>query len=132
MSEITKRVPRPTSPHLQVYRLPLTALISITHRITGVAMALGTIIVTAFLLAAATGEQAYNTVAFIAGSPFGQLVLFLWSAALYFHLCSGIRHLIWDTGRLLEKNSAMKANYILIGAAAILTLLTWAYALSVR
>lgn len=125
----TKRVPRPLSPHLQVYRLPLTALCSITHRITGVGLSLGTVLVAAFLLAAASGEGPYNTVMGIASSPLGQLILFFWSVALYYHLCSGIRHMIWDTGRCLDKATAMRTNYYVIAGAAALTVSTWACAI---
>lgn len=128
MSETTPKVQRPLSPHLQVYKLPLTALMSITHRITGAALAGGMVLVTAFLLAAASGEAQYNFVAGLAGSPFGKVILFLWSAALYFHMCNGVRHMIWDTGKLLEKDKAMKANFYVIATATILTAATWAYA----
>lgn len=102
MSETTEKVQRPLSPHLQVYKLPLTALMSISHRITGAGLAIGTILVTAFLISAATSEDAYNTVMGIATSAFGQIILFLWSAALYFHMCNGVRHMLWDTGRYLS------------------------------
>lgn len=130
MSETVQKVQRPLSPHLQVYKLPLTALLSVSHRITGAALACGMVLVTAFLLAAASGEESYNFVAGIAGSKPGKLVLFLWSAALYFHMCNGIRHMIWDTGRLLEKDKAMKANVYVIAAAAALTVATWVFGCS--
>lgn len=120
---------RPLSPHLQVYRLPLTALLSITHRICGAGLSIGTMLVAAFLIAAASGEQAYNTVMGIASSVPGQIILFLWSAALYYHMCSGIRHMLWDTGRFLEKGAAMRTNYVVLLFAFILTAATWACAL---
>ncbi|MGH1375370.1 MAG: succinate dehydrogenase, cytochrome b556 subunit [Alphaproteobacteria bacterium] len=125
MSDVTKKVQRPLSPHLQVYRLPLTALLSITHRITGTALSIGTILVTAFLIAAATGEAEYNFVMGLATSVVGQVVLFLWSAALYYHMCNGIRHMFWDTGKFLQKGQAMRTNYIVLMAAFICTGLTW-------
>ncbi len=123
-----KRAARPLSPHLQVYRLPLTAMLSITHRITGVGLSLGTILVAAFLLAAADGEESYNIVMSLASSPFGKIILFLWSAALYYHMCSGIRHMFWDTGKFLEKDAAMRTNYVVLMFALILTASTWACA----
>lgn len=128
MSDTLNKVQRPLSPHLQVYRLPLTALLSITHRATGAALAIGTILVTAFLLAAATGEAEYDFVMGIATSIFGQIILFLWSAALYFHMCNGVRHMFWDTGKFLEKGKAMRTNYVVLASAAVLTVLTWAIA----
>ncbi len=123
-----KRAVRPLSPHLQVYRLPLTAVTSITHRITGVGLALGSILVASYLIAAASGEEAYNMVMAIATSGFGQIILFLWSAALYYHMCNGIRHLLWDTGLFFKKEEAARTSQTVIICAAILTLATWACA----
>ena len=126
MSDIpVQKTQRPLSPHLQVYKLPLTALMSISHRITGASLALGTILVTAFLLAAAHGEASFDTVMGLATSVFGQIILFLWSAALYFHMCNGLRHMIWDTGHMLDKKTAMRANFYVLAFAIILTLGTW-------
>ncbi len=121
---------RPLSPHLQVYRLPLTAFISVFHRLCGVALAIGTLLVAAFFFAAALGEDSYNIVMGYATSPLGQLVLFAWSAALYFHMCNGIRHMIWDSVLMLDKSTAMKSNYGVIIGAIILTASTWIYALN--
>lgn len=128
MSETTHKMKRPLSPHLQVYKLPLTALMSISHRATGAALSVGTILVTAFLLAAASGEDAYNMVMGIATSLPGQIILFLWSAALYFHMCNGVRHMFWDIGKNFNKKSAMKSNYYVLIAAFILTAITWCLA----
>ena len=128
MSETTEKVQRPLSPHLQVYKLPLTARLSISHRIAGIGLTAGTLLVTAFLLSAATSEDAYNTVMGIATSAFGQIILFLWSAALYYHMCNGVRHMLWDTGRYLEKDKAMRTNYFVLTTAIILTVATWLYA----
>lgn len=128
MSETVKKVQRPLSPHLQVYKLPLTAIMSITHRVTGAGLAAGTVLVTAFLLAAASGEQAYNAVAGVASSLPGQVIIFIWSLALFYHMCNGVRHLFWDVGMLLEKDKAMRANYYVLAAALTLTVAVWAYA----
>ncbi len=128
MSDTTKKVKRPLSPHLQVYRLPLTALMSISHRATGAGLAIGTILVTAFLLAAAMGEAEYNFVMGLATSLPGKVILFLWSAALYFHMCNGIRHMFWDIGKNFNKAKAMRSNYYVLFGALALTVFTWAYA----
>ncbi len=128
MSDTTQKVKRPLSPHLQVYKLPLTALLSISHRITGTALALGTILVTAFLLAAAMGETEYDFVMDLAMSMPGKVILFLWSAALYFHMCNGIRHMFWDMSKNFNKQSANRSNYFVIIAALSLTVFTWAFA----
>ncbi len=124
-------VNRPLSPHLTIYRLPMLALLSITHRITGVALTAGTLILVYWLLALAAGPDAYADASAVFGSVFGQIVLFGFSWALYYHLCNGIRHLVWDIGKGLDLESADSSGVIVLGAAVLLTVLTWisAYAL---
>jgi len=116
---------RPLSPHLQVYRLPLTALLSITHRITGVGLTAGLLLLTWWLAAAAYGDAAYAVAMGFIGSWFGQFILFGFSLALYFHLCNGVRHLVWDAGKGFEISDTQRANQIVLAAAAALTVLTW-------
>lgn len=122
---------RPLSPHLQVYKLPLTAVLSITHRITGVGLAVGTLLLTWWLVAAAVGPAAFAHAQGFIGSFFGLLLMFGWSAALYYHLCNGMRHLVWDAGKSLELVDAERANRVVIIAAAALTVLTWIVGLAV-
>lgn len=122
--------PRPLSPHLQVYRLPLVALMSITHRITGVGLVLGTILLAAWLGSGAYSPAAYAEMSAFLGSWLGYLLLFGWSVALYFHLCNGIRHLFWDIGRGFELVDAKRANGIVLAAAGLLTIVTWIAALA--
>ena len=128
MSNTTQKIPRPLSPHLQVYKLPLTALMSVSHRASGAALAVGTILVMLFLLAAATGEAEYNMVMALATSTLGTVILFLWSFALYFHMCNGIRHMFWDIGKNFDKASANRSNYYVIFSAISVTILTWVLA----
>ena len=116
---------RPLSPHLQVYRLPLTALMSISHRATGFAMAAGTLMVVWLLLAAATGPGAYADFQWFAGTIVGKVLLFGWSAALFYHMCNGVRHLLWDMGYLFKLENARKANYAVLAVAALLTGIFW-------
>jgi succinate dehydrogenase / fumarate reductase, cytochrome b subunit len=116
---------RPLSPHLQVYKLPLLALMSITHRITGVALVLGTLLLAYWLAAAAYGPAAYARAVSLIGSPIGMLLLFGWSAALFFHLSNGIRHLFWDTGWGYELPQAYKSGRIVLVSTAVLTVLAW-------
>ena len=89
---------RPLSPHLQIYRWPITMAASITHRATGIALAAGTLLLSWWLIAAASGPDTYAVFARVAANPLGEIVLFgfLWS--LSFHLLNGIRHLAWDVG----------------------------------
>ncbi len=96
---------RPVSPHLQVYRLPLTGLISITHRITGVMLSLGFALFVSILLGIALGASVYQQMqAFLRLWPC-QLVYWAFIYALFFHLCHGVRHLIWDIGKGFERNT---------------------------
>ncbi len=120
---------RPLSPHLQVYRLPLLAILSITHRITGVALAAGAVLLAVWLGAAAYGPDAYATVNGLLGSLLGRLVLFGFTAAYFFHLANGIRHLFWDAGKGFDLKTAQATSRWVIGAAVVLTLATWAIGL---
>lgn len=116
---------RPLSPHLQVYKPQLTSATSIFHRITGAALSLGTFLVIWILVAAATGPEAYGIAIGFSSSIFGQLLLFGWTVALYYHTFNGIRHLIWDTVHLLDLDSAYKAGYAVLALTAVFTILTW-------
>ena len=116
---------RPLSPHLQVYRPQLTSVLSILHRGTGIALAAGTLLLTYWLIALAGGPQAYADAQRCLGSWLGQLFLFAWSVALFYHLCNGIRHLFWDAGKGFEMSEAHASGYGVLIATAILTLATW-------
>lgn len=112
---------RPLSPHLQVYRLPLTGLISISHRITGVLLSLGLILFAYMLLMLAAGERAYQ--AMQALLAIREIQWFYWGFvyALFFHLCHGIRHLIWDSGASFEKETMNRYAVIELLASIVLT-----------
>ncbi|HYE49545.1 MAG TPA: succinate dehydrogenase, cytochrome b556 subunit [Azospirillaceae bacterium] len=116
---------RPLSPHLQVYRLPMPALTSITHRVTGVGLTAGTLLWAWWIIAAAAGPEAFETAQGFIGSPLGLLLMFGWSWALWYHLLNGIRHLVWDAGRALELGEAYRGGYMVIGGSIGLTLVTW-------
>ncbi|EPY00531.1 succinate dehydrogenase, cytochrome b556 subunit [Magnetospirillum fulvum] len=122
---MTKRA-RPLSPHIQIYKMPFTAVLSISHRITGVVMAVGTLVLAYWLVSAAYGPDAYATAQAVLGSVPGRLLLFGWSVALFYHLCNGIRHMFWDAGMGFEIRDAVKSGYITVGAALALTILAWA------
>ena len=117
---------RPLSPHLQIYRWQLTMVLSIIHRMTGVALAVGTILLIALLLALAAGPDAYQTVRAFCSSWLGLLLLFGWSWALCFHLCNGIRHLAWDTGWGFEIPRAYLTGWTVVAASLVMTALIWA------
>lgn len=120
-----KKHERPLSPHLQVYRLPMTAILSITHRMTGVALSAGCLLITAFLVSAAVSQDYFDLIRDFAITPYGTAILFAWSMALYYHLFSGIRHLIWDTVHLLEPRAAIVSGWIVLLCASGMTALTW-------
>jgi succinate dehydrogenase / fumarate reductase cytochrome b subunit len=104
---------------------------SITHRITGVGLAVGTLLLVWWLVAAAAGPEAFARAQGFIGSFLGLLLMFGWSAALYYHLCNGIRHLVWDAGKSFELTDADRNNKVVLGATAVLTVLTWIVGLAV-
>ncbi len=129
MTQAAKPAARPLSPHLQVYRLPLAAWLSITHRITGVGLTIGTVLLTWWVVAAAYGPEAYGRFQGFISSPIGYLFLFGFSASLFYHLCNGIRHLLWDVGKNFEISATNRANMIVIASALVLTAIAWLLAL---
>ena len=116
---------RPLSPHLQVYRPQLTSIMSIMHRATGIALAAGTLLLVWWLIAAATGERAFDNVQAFNGSGVGKLLLFGWSYALFYHLCNGIRHLLWDTGKGFELAAAYRNGWLVVVVSFALTVTAW-------
>lgn len=130
MTQAAKSSARPLSPHLQVYRLPLAAWLSISHRITGVGLTLGTLLLTWWVASAAYGPEAYDTFAAFVGSPLGYLILFGFSVALFLHLCNGIRHLFWDAGKNFEIAATKRSNVFVVLGTIILTAVTWFLALT--
>lgn len=116
---------RPLSPHLQIYRLPLPALLSITHRMTGVVLSTGTVLLALWLIALAQGPETFATAMMIISHPLGQIVLFGYSVALFYHMCNGIRHLNWDRGSGLEIEAVYRSGKITIAAAVCLTAALW-------
>jgi succinate dehydrogenase / fumarate reductase cytochrome b subunit len=122
-----KTVRRPLSPHLQIYKPQLTTALSIFHRLTGVALSVGTLLLVWWLVAAASSDAAYASASGFMRSPIGYLLLFGWTVALWYHFCSGIRHLVWDAGfgfELPQVHASGKA--VLLGTVA-LTMLTWLF-----
>ncbi|MBI3507087.1 MAG: succinate dehydrogenase, cytochrome b556 subunit [Proteobacteria bacterium] len=121
--------PRPLSPHLQVYRPQITSMLSILHRITGVALAVGTLLLVCWLVAAATGPDAYAKVNAFIGSSVGMLLLFGWSVALFYHLANGIRHLFWDAGMGFDLPTVEKSGWAVLAFTIAATMLAWSIGL---
>ena len=121
---------RPLSPHLQIYRPQLTSVLSILHRATGIALSAGGILLVWWLVAVASGPDAYDGAEDFLGSWLGLLLLFGWSESLFYHLCNGIRHLVWDTGHALDLKSVYLGGWIVVGATGVLTLIAWVAGIS--
>ena len=116
---------RPLSPHLTIYRWPISMTLSILHRTTGVALSIGLVILTIWLLALSTGATAYEPVAALLGSIIGRLLLMGFSFAFFFHLCNGIRHLFWDVGKGFEMRQVTASAWSVVVASSALTLWLW-------
>jgi succinate dehydrogenase / fumarate reductase cytochrome b subunit len=125
MSRKTAAAARPLSPHLQIYRLIPTMLMSIVHRITGGALYFGTLLLAWWLIAAATSEHAFDIANAFFGSWLGRLILLGYTWALLHHLLGGIHHLIWDTGSWMQKETSTRLARATIIGSIILTLLVW-------
>jgi succinate dehydrogenase / fumarate reductase, cytochrome b subunit len=116
---------RPLSPHLQVYRPQLTSVLSISHRVTGVALAVGTLLLVYWLVSAAAGPDSYATAKSVIGSWLGIVLLFGWTYALFYHLCNGIRHLFWDAGYGFELPTVYRTGWTVVASSTVLTVFTW-------
>lgn len=116
---------RPLSPHLQVYRFQWTMLWSIIHRITGVGLALGSILLVWWLIALAVGPDYFAFVQGMLSSWVGRLLLLGWTWAMFYHLCNGIRHLFWDAGWGLEIDTARNTGLAVVAGSILLTLVFW-------
>ena len=123
MSDV--KTARPISPHLTVYRFRPTMAMSIMHRITGGALYVGTLFLAWWLIAAASGPDAFSTASGFFGSIFGVLVLFAYSWALVHHTLGGLRHLLWDTGQGLEKETSARLAVATLVGSVVITLILW-------
>ena len=123
MADVT-RGKRPLSPHLQVYRPQMTSVMSILHRLTGIGLTLGAVLVIWWLIAAAVSPAAFATADGFLTSWFGLLILVgsLW--ALWYHTLNGIRHLVWDAGYGYELDVMEKSGWAVVGGSVVLTVLT--------
>lgn len=115
---------RPTSPHLQIYRRSYTMVLSILHRATGLALSVGLLLLSAWLLAVGTGPAGYARLMALLDSPPGLVVLAGFGGAFWYHFVAGIRHLVFDTGRCLERREARRSAVVVIVATIALCALT--------
>jgi len=125
MADTRVPVQRPLSPHLSIYKPMLTMMMSIVHRITGAALYFGTLLLAWWLIAAASGPNAYGRVQWFMSTAIGRLILFGYTWALIHHMLGGIRHFIWDTGRGFgpsEREWLVRAN---LAGSIVLTIVLW-------
>ncbi len=120
----------PVSPHLQIYRLPLAALLSISHRITGVLLTAAAVALAFLVAAAAYAPGLWHAAMSVLQHPFGQILLVAWTFALAFHLCTGIRHLVWDACIGLSMPAVQVSNWLVLASSTLLTITTWAWILT--
>jgi succinate dehydrogenase / fumarate reductase cytochrome b subunit len=116
---------RPLSPDIQVYRPQLTSVLSISHRVTGVALSAGALLLVSWLVAAAGGPQTYALVQRFLSSWIGLLLLLGWTFSFFFHLCNGVRHLVWDAGYGFELRTIYASGWTVVAASTVLTLAAW-------
>ena len=116
---------RPLSPHLQVYRPQITSVLSILHRFAGIVLALGTLHLVYWIVAAAGGAETFAAAQAFTASWLGRLLLFGWTIALFYHLTNGIRHLLWDAGFGFELHQVTLSGVAVLIATAVLTVVAW-------
>lgn len=132
MAEATPtRRARPKSPHMQIYKWPVTMLTSITHRVTGVGNAIGTLLLAAWLVSLATGPEAHAAMTGFLASPFGRFLLLGFTWSLVYHSLNGMRHLWWDTGRGLDVETATATGVIVLVLSVLFTLALFSMGYSV-
>ncbi len=118
-------VQRPLSPHLQVYKWPVSMVLSISHRVTGIGLSVGTLLMTWWLVAAAASDNAFAAVQGFLGSWLGVLLLIGWAAALLLHLFQGIRHLAWDAGWGFDNRIYRITGWGVIAVTVVAALIVW-------
>ena len=119
---------RPMSPHLGIYRWQITMTMSILHRATGLWLAVGTLALVYWLVAAASGPDTYATAHWFFGTWIGQILMWIWTFCLFYHLCNGIRHLFWDAGQGFKIRTFYISGYSVCAVALILTALAIIFA----
>jgi len=119
------RRPRPLSPHLSIYRMPMTAVMSFAHRVSGVALYVGVLLLAWFLIAASADASTFAVFSGFIGSFIGQIILFVVTWALFHHLVGGIRHIIWDAGYGLDKPLRDQMAWATLIGGFALTVIVW-------
>ena len=116
---------RPLSPHLQVYKPQVTSVLSIFHRMTGVALSVGLMLLVGWIFSLSFGENIFKYYSYFLGSWLGLLVMFSFTFALSYHFCNGIRHLFWDAGYGYEISTVYKSGLAVVIVSLLSTSLIW-------
>lgn len=116
---------RPLSPHLQIHRWQLTMVLSITHRATGVFLSAGILLLLYWIWSLTGAPERYYQAQALFGSGFGRLILLGVSFSLFYHLCNGIRHLVWDIGLGIELKSVYAGGWAVVICSVVITLVAW-------
>lgn len=132
MKSQARSQPRPLAPHLQIYRVTITMMMSIVHRITGASLYLGTLLLAWWLIAAARGPEAYAMFQDFADGWLGKVVLFAYTWTVIHHLLGGMRHLVWDAGQGFDLPTASLMARATLAGSISLTTLVWIVALYVK
>lgn len=118
-------IKRPLSPHLQIYKPQITSVLSILHRGTGIVLFGGSILWCFWFVSLTAGIDSYYQVQEFLLSPLGLLILLGWSFSFFYHLCNGIRHLLWDIGIGYEMSTVCTTGWTVIFSSVLLTSITW-------
>ncbi len=116
---------RPLSPHLQIYKFELPMVLSGLHRITGVALSVGSILLIGWILSAVHSAETFNTMSSFLGGFIGQFLLFGWTFSLIYHSVNGVRHLIWDSGKMLEIEQINSSSKFVLVFTIVITIGVW-------
>jgi len=121
----------PISPFMfpKYYRFQITSTLSILHRLSGIALAVGSVLLALWLVAIAEGGELFSAAHDFIASAFGRVLLFGWSLAFFYHLASGIRHLLWDTGHGFQLPMVYRSGYLVLALTVLMTAATWLYVL---
>jgi len=118
-------IARPLSPHLQVYRWQISSVLSILHRTSGAVLGMSTLLFAWWLIALASGPDAYATAHGFFSSLGGKILLFAVTWALFYHLCNGVRHLAWDAGFGFKLGTMVRTGWVVVVSSVVLTVISF-------
>jgi succinate dehydrogenase / fumarate reductase, cytochrome b subunit len=132
MAQAPKTHPRPLSPHLQIYRPQITSVLSILHRLTGIALYAGLLVLVFWLLMVANDAPCALWLQQFWPSVLGRILLFGWSFCFFYHMANGVRHLAWDAGYGFDLSSVTRTGWTVVIFSLAFTLLAWCAAYAIR